>query len=212
MMRWMTMAAGAALLLTACEQGPMQGAIPGTGPQGTAGTYVFNDGTNRFSVQVLDPPWTPGSSIESGEYRPPIPRAFRVADDRMTRMQARYKASAPRREVAVMTVSFDESSGQGQTAQQRAATKRAAEAQRCAGAAIPPVVSTRTADGKPAYIVQTCRTGDLTAGAVAYVDDRARPAMAVSHGPQGDYWREPLLVPDAAAAFTAVVQSYKSVP
>lgn len=213
MTKWMTVAAaGAALLLAACEQGPMQGAVPGSGPQGTAGTYVFNDGTHRFSIQVIDPPWSAGSSIENGEYRPPISRPYRVAEDRMTRMQSRYKATAPRREVAVLTVSFDESSGQGLSAMQRAGAKRAAEAQRCVGIDIPQVAATKTADGKPAYIVMTCRTGDLTAGAVAYIDDRARPSMVVSHGPQGDYWREPLLIPEVTAAFSQVVQSYKSVP
>ena len=53
----------AALLAGACEQGPLQGAMQA--PAGTPGTYVFNDGSHRFSIQ-LDPSWQIASSVEAG--------------------------------------------------------------------------------------------------------------------------------------------------
>ena len=55
-----------------------------------------------------------------------------------------------------------------------------------------------------------CRANDLPAGAVAFIDDPVRPYLAIAHGTQGDYWREPVLNKEVLDAYLAVVRSYKS--
>jgi hypothetical protein len=209
MSRTMVIAAAlAALLVGACEQGPLQGAMQP--PAGAAGTYVFNDGSHRYAIQ-LDPSWQIASSIEAGTFSRNAQRNSRVAEDRVTKLQARYKATTPRREAAVLNAGFDESSGgRGQTTAQRAAAQRTTEANRCGGQRLPDVPQQRTADGRAAHIVLICRTNDLPAGAVAFVDDPVRPYLAIAHGTQGDYWRDPVLNREVLDAFLAVVRSYKS--
>ena len=206
--RFVIAAALAALLTGACEQGPLQGAMQP--PAGTAGSYVFNDGSHRYSIQ-LDQSWQIASSIENGTFSRNAQRTARVAEDRVTKLQARYQATTPRREAAVLNAGFDESSGgRGQTLAQRAAAQRTTEANRCGGQRLPEVPQQRTADGRAAHIVLICRANDLPAGALAFIDDPARPALAVAHGVQGDYWRDPVLNRDVLDAFLKVVGSYKS--
>lgn len=208
MFRPIVIAALAAMLVGACQQGPMQGAMQA--PAGTPGTYVFNDGSHLYSIK-LDPSWTVESSLENGTYSANAQRTARVAADKVTKLQARYKATSPQREAAVLNAGFDESSGgRGQTLAQRAAAQRATEANRCTQRKAPEVPVQRTSDGRTAYVVLLCRANDVPAGAVAYIDDPARPYISITHGARGDYWNQPVLNQDVLDAFLAVVRSFKS--
>lgn len=172
------------------------------------GSYVFNDGARRFAIE-LDDDWTIGSSIEKGAFALNAKRVARGADDRVTQLQARFHATTPRRELAVMTVAFDKP-GMPAAAEQ-AKQVRAAEQAKCPEQALPEVPMARTKDGKAAYIVLRCRTAAMPASAIAMIDDPAvSPSFTIVHGAMGDYVREPVLHKEVLDDFVEVVKSYKA--
>lgn len=213
MLTRMCLAAAALALVTGCEvaqRGPAA-IIPGL-PETASwrqpeGSYVFNDGSRRFTIE-LDEDWTVDSSIEKGAYAPNARRVSRAADDRVTELKARYHATTPRREVAVMTVGFAKTAT---PAAEQAKQLRAAETARCPAQALPEVPPVKTKDGKIAHVILRCPAANGLASAQGFVEDAAAsPSFVVVHGAQGDYARQPVLHKEVLDDFLEVLKSYKS--
>jgi hypothetical protein len=204
--------AGAALVLLAgCQSRPGAGISPlpeSASWRQPEGSYVFNDGNRRYAIE-LDNDWTVASSIERGAYALNANRTARAADDQVTQLQARLRATSPRREVAVLTAGF---SPPGTAAADQAKLARAAEQAKCADQAMPEIAAFKTKDGHNAYIVLRCKSGAAPASAVAFVDDSAvAPSLVIVHGVMSDYAGQPILQQEVIDEFIDVVKSYKSV-